>query len=412
MASKKRSRSNHDEAQLKTGEGSNCTAVAVFPIKKNEIDTIDYEKTSASKFFENFVALRQPCVLRGIFGGKHKKLSPKEVGSILGECIVEVEKRADQARSFGQNRATDLTTHMPIKELLEKLQDPSTKDLFYLSTQQGESHEIIKNKLTESAIVPNTLSLSGNLILESSNLWMGAASDSRSGLHHDFHDNFYCLHAGLKTFVLYPPTAPIPVYGAIEKIYPNGLISYQSNPTRADGSPLDPQSGESEVDENAEHGTEYSSDEESEEVVIGKGFDYVSSEDEAESDGKIQINMKEPIDDEDNFDDNDNSMEKAEQQKRPDHFSPMDIPSPDANALKNNPITGNMEPIIVQIKAGDGLYLPSSWFHCVFSSSTPLDSIHLAMNYWYHPPDNLTSFEHPYTNAQYWKRRKTENESI
>ena len=57
--------------------------------------------------------------------------------------------------------------------------------------------------------------------------------------------------------------------------------------------------------------------------------------------------------------------------------------------------------------AGDMLYLPAGWFHEVtsYSSSSSHDpSWHMALNYWFHPPDNLvpSGFSKPYL-TDYWK---------
>ena len=51
------------------------------------------------------------------------------------------------------------------------------------------------------------------------------------------------------------------------------------------------------------------------------------------------------------------------------------------------------------------LYLPAGWFHEVTSFSDKGSSMHLALNYWFHPPDNLqpglAGFDRPYTSG-YW----------
>ena len=51
------------------------------------------------------------------------------------------------------------------------------------------------------------------------------------------------------------------------------------------------------------------------------------------------------------------------------------------------------------VQEGDILYLPASWFHEVTSYGGQKDG-HLAMNYWFHPPDG-ESFEHPYS-TDFW----------
>ena len=60
----------------------------------------------------------------------------------------------------------------------------------------------------------------------------------------------------------------------------------------------------------------------------------------------------------------------------------------------------------VTIKAGEMLYIPTGWFHEVRSTGGGIDG-HLALNYWFHPPDGLT-FEKPYTTDFWvndWNRR-------
>ena len=55
--------------------------------------------------------------------------------------------------------------------------------------------------------------------------------------------------------------------------------------------------------------------------------------------------------------------------------------------------------------AGQMLYLPAGWFHEVTSFSSKESSTHLAINYWFHPPDNLQAgeagFTKPYRSG-YW----------
>ena len=43
----------------------------------------------------------------------------------------------------------------------------------------------------------------------------------------------------------------------------------------------------------------------------------------------------------------------------------------------------------VELEAGQMLYLPAGWFHEVTSFSEAPSQTHLALNYWFQPPDNL-----------------------
>jgi len=53
---------------------------------------------------------------------------------------------------------------------------------------------------------------------------------SSSGLHHDYHDNLYCLLKGRKRFRIFPPDMAdqLHTHGEIYKIHPNGRIVYKN----------------------------------------------------------------------------------------------------------------------------------------------------------------------------------------
>ena len=53
----------------------------------------------------------------------------------------------------------------------------------------------------------------------------------------------------------------------------------------------------------------------------------------------------------------------------------------------------------VTITAGEMLYIPAGWFHEVRSTGGGSEG-HLALNYWFHPPDGST-FEKPYS-SNFW----------
>ncbi len=66
------------------------------------------------------------------------------------------------------------------------------------------------------------------------------------------------------------------------------------------------------------------------------------------------------------------------------------------------PLEGCPQPIEVRLEAGQMLYLPASWFHEVTSFSGPAvgasgkksaedAQFHMALNYWFHPPDAITT---------------------
>lgn len=55
----------------------------------------------------------------------------------------------------------------------------------------------------------------------------------------------------------------------------------------------------------------------------------------------------------------------------------------------------------VHVKAGQALYLPAGWFHEVTSYSGSAGTAHIALNYWFHPPDNLVPATGSQTPAAY-----------
>ena len=513
-----------------TPSGSTATATTT-------VERISWNSISAEEFFHRFVALRRPCILDNCIDlssssssttnlqqqqQDNHTLLPRVTPDLLehhaGSCRVQVEHRSTSQATFGQDRSSEFLQTMTVRELLQKLR-PSNQpdddcDQWYLSTQQGSyyqdfmEHTLLKATITrppeknpmedagvvpqqeqqqqqQQPLIPPQFPLAGHLCLESINVWMGATrptttnsttttSSTNSGLHHDFHDNFYVLQAGSKRFCLYPPQTPnIPVHGTLQCIHDNGLRSYTSNPTRADGVPLQlaqqQERQEQEKDVSNDHKQDSSwqddkeddseqeedDDDEEEEVVLGKGFDYASSDEDDDPVALKQETMmmmqqlhttmrkRGPLEESQSDQEQHqvlrppppNETEEPEPSEpkplkqtssssrpRPCNFSTID-PYP-----SNGQVPNLDPPLQVQLKAGQCLYLPASWFHCVFSSSAVLssngstprtttttirkkdrndDSIHLAVNYWYHPPDNLQTYQKPYRNVAFWKDYKS-----
>lgn len=388
--------------------------------------------SDARHFFSTHVATRQPCIVSTTAALVNDALKPwpKSVDAlktILGDCRVQVEQRPDVQQTFGQGRTTKYLTSMSFADFVQK--SKAQPDVFYLSTQvadkdnddQYAQYSCLTQRLVDQGyIAPHLEHLAGNLQLSSCHLWMGTTQGSCSGLHHDFHDNFYCVKSGRKRLLLYPPTAAekyIPVYGTIDQIHPNGLVSYAARPTRADGVPLallETKSLETASNKNQEENEEEEDDDEEDEVVIGKGFDYKS--DDAEEDNEIDYtrdDFEELEDGEEVNDDNDvdeSSRDEEDDQKPaadkpPDHFSPVNLDS--STLYEDYPAMRECEPIFVELKAGDILYLPASWFHCVWSYKDD-DDFHVAVNYWYQVPDQLDSFVKPY-NDDFWAKQSAKS---
>lgn len=82
-----------------------------------------------------------------------------------------------------------------------------------------------------------------NNISESIKSWLMQGCGISSGLHHDFADNTYVLLHGRKRFTIFPPSdaESLYLYGKINKIYHNGMITYVNDDDdcfRSDGANL------------------------------------------------------------------------------------------------------------------------------------------------------------------------------
>lgn len=390
-------------------------------------------------------------------------------------------RTAIQEHNSSSNRSSH-TNHSPINGDRRRSEDRPPRPFF------GAPCRI----LLDSHYIPFHFPLAGRLVLHSCQLWMGNCSttssseasinsvDARShsssssttsthsGLHHDFHDNFYTVLAGRKEFILYPPEqAPfLALAGTIETIHPNGLISYTSHPTVADGrsathvsfmnspsklgpskhafafsadndSHADDFETSVEIEVNDDNDDAESSDDDEEEVVLGYGFDYESDEGSKDYhndkiDQAVFTKSLSTHSAHDDFDEvagldeeklpgDEKITECASTGNLPDHFSWIDpVLDSREGIVATYPAFAKSQEIRIVLEAGQTLFLPASWLHCVISSTsnttsngddcdtsqsdvTVPSSIHMAVNYWYHPPDNLTNFHHPYNDRNYWE---------
>lgn len=227
-------------------------------------------------------------------------------------------------------------------------------------------------------------------------------------------------------------------FGTIHKVYHNGRISYVGSEARADGVPLD--------DEvvNGVIADDWSDDEDGnhyEEAVIGMGFDYESDESRGTDLGQYTYACLQES--ERNRDDFDALTEvNATLIKGGDNFCRSEIvrSNGESVALNANHQSRDCRQCIVDVVAGQSLYIPAGWFHEVtsfsndntirgskvislaarddsnsqFSATAKIDRIkddnggdgfdgcHVAINYWYHPPDQLENFRNPYC-SNFWR---------
>jgi hypothetical protein len=376
-----------------------------FPEKEHPVLDKVEPTMEPTDFFARYVSQRRPCILTGLpsgVKGKDLPVTPDTLVEVAGDCKVQVEKRPDANQNFGQNRTPEQQVVWTVKDLVESLRGPD-REFYYLSTQQQEADDeeekdqqypVPCKQLLEKGHILPTLPLAGNLILQSCNIWMGAAVKSASGLHHDYHDNFYLLLAGRKQFRLYAPgdAEKMSLHGSIQCIYHNGLISYESNPSRADGTPLVEEDDDNDDDDDG------GDDDSEEEVVLGKGFDYQSDSDEEgdEAFGEQEVDdYDDLVEAEDEASTGGDAPKSAADHSpgRPDHFSAVDPTN--SKVSEQYPDFKSCRECIVDLEAGQCLYIPAGWFHFV-TSSCESKNPHLALNYWYHPPDQLYQFMVPY----------------
>jgi Cupin-like domain len=392
----------------------------------------------------------------------------------LKDASFQMEVRESSQESFGQNRTSPgRQVEMTFGQFLDEV-PAQQKHLYYLSTQQSKRSKNLKedvggeeveerydasggrlaNALEESSSAhPNVAraleraqQLAGSLLLDSKHGWLGfspvATGDggegdvsvptpSCSGLHHDFHDNFNVQLVGAKVWTLYPPTEypHIPLFGTVHGIHGfNGLLCYRDNVTRADGVPLsvllrdDDQDGEEEDEEDS---------------TGAFGNPGREDSDEEDEDGGGEGDEGDSTGDASNRVDDENSNESPKKglastaggdhdnQRRPSSFSPVDMTLSAEDRAKKHPGFCPIHEITVEVRAGEALYLPASWFHSVSSSAADVGSettdavssaastaphppYHLAVNYWYHPPDQ-DNFQQPYRNDYWAKHVKTKS---
>ena len=88
--------------------------------------------------------------------------------------------------------------------------------------------------------------------------------------------------------------------------------------------------------------------------------------------------------------------------KDPDNFSmiPCNMLIDESQLYEKYPKMKSTKAAFCDLNVGEILYLPASWWHQVLSFGG-LEG-HLAMNYWFHPPDASNNFEKPYS-SDFWE---------
>ncbi|KAG9043358.1 hypothetical protein FS837_009701 [Tulasnella sp. UAMH 9824] len=417
-----------------------------------QVDKVD-PSIHPLEFFSNYVSKRKPAILRGLPNDPEFKARKWTDMAYLkeraGHVKLMVEPMDQKSKQFGTGVQR---IPMAFGDFLTSLQNKKGP-YHYLTTQYSDDDDVPEtfppptNALKDD--FPLVPTLMGNLVLQQVNLWVGKSKEgSSSGLHHDFHDNLYCLLQGRKRFVLYPPSQSrhLHPHGKIKKVHPNGLISYEHNPVRSDGlnsydaaklkasalkkrlselksnsksRPVDIKMAKKAYEEarkafRALQGDSPGPDQADDADAILARLDALEKKgafgEEEEWGGIGDSDASEP---DDQTDEDPSSFSGVPTSVLHSHLNLPTTTSPPSASDPSTPsfissLKSAGPPFIVNLSAGEMLYLPASWWHEVTSTSQSAPDVHMAFNYWFHPPNALDTFALPYKDSVVWKHLRDE----
>jgi hypothetical protein len=416
------------------------------PTNDYTLEKVNAKDLTPELFYQKYIRQRRPVIVCGSLvtiasaGKLENWKSIDYLKSKAGDEKVVVEKRSSKNDSFGKGNEISMKFHAFL-DLISK-----GDSMHYMTTQDVEANEDGRPDLMAQFMkkfrddFPLRPPLMGNLIPQNINLWMGNNSDgASSGLHHDYHDNLYIVLKGKKRFRLFSPMDSEMMYtrGKLLEVHANGRINYEGEETTAYGADI-----KSDAAAIAAHEKEKAEEmlaKAEQEVANGvKGAQERLELAEEAMDAALEALLDAEADDEDGdendeedgtglfggnshkIEDNqdeedDKACEDSKQSsddnaprrlvdktvKNPNNFSRVDYSLlDDSEQLKRlYPKMLNAKAAFCDIKEGQCLYLPASWFHEVKSFGGK--GGHLAMNYWFHPPDATDNFDRPYT-TDFW----------
>ena len=287
------------------------------------------------------------------------------------------------------------------------------KTNLYLNTQKNHSDPLLRFLAPPLNVYPSLdpiWKLFPTCIPHEMNLWLGnSTAATSSGLHHDFHDNFYFLVEGKKSFsIASPADAEFMYLENIEKVHENGMIEYtdpDGRIIRQDGAYLD-DVGTFRI-EHIERLLETATDPK----IIEKL--------EGELDTALEMMMpKEGVWDEEDEDETvQSSFNRTDLETNIEHLGENGDKLPESFSLArsfDNSEEFNMLKSATRIdftlEPNQMLYLPCGWFHEVKSLGNENSSIHMAINLWTVPhmivPANDFEHEVGYWQETSWKEVK------
>jgi hypothetical protein len=367
----------------------------------SSVQCVDVASVDPQDFFTNYVSKRVPVVLKGLTSslGIYDTWTNTYLKQKAGESRITAERRHGADEAFGKGKET--LENVTFGEFLSKIEDSELGWQYYLTSQepeevQGEEQPLCSapmNALLEDLAKDDILppKFLDNLVLSTVNMWMGRTPSSSkwstTGLHHDFHDNVYFLLRGKKRFNLVSPdeASKCQTRGKISKVHFNGRIEYAKlGSVRPDGAPkliADQEDLEQEI---------------ARLEILAEGGDEEAADKLGELELKMEDLMEKLLDEEVRY----------EEVTEPLSFCKI-------SAATAEKVYGAKRHVC-ELNPGDALFLPSGWFHEVESLSSDGAVCeredkpgHLAVNLWFHPPDDLANFENPYSSG-YWRRHSAD----
>ncbi|KAL5040388.1 hypothetical protein RTP6_007399 [Batrachochytrium dendrobatidis] len=470
-----------------------------IPDSSCSLDRIDPNSMDPKTFFERYVSTRTPCILNQLPSPSTTStdckpwdwLSLAWLVKHAGNAIVSVERKDASIDRFGSGKKRELIKLDDLVKLLET----GEQDVYM--TTQYDNHEEVQPELTsnrnesmsgleehdsldcndksdtyshsdldspskisdyaspplDSVVkhIPISLNLFGNLIPHLMNLWIGsstAAQGTSSGLHHDFHDNFYLLKSGAKQFTIFSPDDTDAMYlnGNVVQVHENGLQEYadtSSHGVRADGAFLyDVASYQLQIAQDAMDiaitPSEIELAEKNLDYAMQQILDYqdpdnesIFSQDADDTQSDVEVAQNHPVSLTQTKKRNTHAtlenVQPSLKKVKTHQDTPIQLPAPgksesDPPSFSRIPIQildkfiagqpppnqfgklANATGIRFKLNAGEALYLPGGWFHEVrsFSSSNSTEiNPHLALNFWLEPP-TTNNFDNPYPD-HYWR---------
>ena len=226
------------------------------------------------------------------------------------------------------------------------------------------------------------------------------------------YDPFPCCvgTAGRKRFQLFSPKDAVAMYpvGELTRVHPNGRINYAHEPTFADGRTEEAESAAS-LDEQvvaAEAEVQRWSDA-AERGELGAAEQLEAAEEVLEElmaamlEAEAKPSKK-------------HKSTGAVKRWPPVNFSQVKLGASREEIAKKFPAFSSAAELVVDMAAGECLFLPAGWYHNVTSfgpseydpavaATCPwaYEGGHMAFNYWYHPP-GTRDFDRPYSSG-FWE---------